>query len=48
MVSEQEIKWIQNLVGDFSQDQLDNLYKNLESYLHPKLSMFVPVYKNYA
>lgn len=46
MISEQEVQWIQNLVGGFSEEQLDNLYENLESYLHPKLSMFVPVYKN--
>lgn len=36
---------IQQLVGTFTDGQLNNLTENLESYLHPDISLFVPVYR---
>lgn len=44
-MNENDINIITKLVGEFSPSQLQNLTENLESYLHPDFSMFIPVYK---
>lgn len=44
-LSLQQINILDNLVGRFSQPQLQNLQENLEFCLHPDLSVFVPVFK---
>ena len=44
-LSPEEITILTQQVGEFSQKQLENLLENLDYYIHPQLSMFVPVYR---
>ncbi len=44
-MTEQQQQIIHQLVGSFSESQLQNLLENLEYYLHPDFSMFVPIYR---
>lgn len=44
-MTKNEIQIINQLVGEFSESHIRNLKENLEFYLHPELSMFIPVYK---
>lgn len=44
-MTDKEKDILKNLVGEFAKSQIDNLVENLENYIHPDLSMFVPIYR---
>jgi len=44
-VTNKDIDIINQLVGDFTDAQIQNLSDNLESYINPQLSLFVPIYR---
>jgi AraC-like DNA-binding protein len=44
-LKKKEIDIISQLVGDFNDNQIQNLIENIETYIHPDLSMFIPIYR---
>lgn len=44
-MTKREIEIISGLVGYFNDNQIQNLVENLEIYINPDLSMFIPIYR---
>jgi AraC family transcriptional regulator len=44
-LTDKEKDIISRLVGEFTDNQIQNLIENLETYINPDLSMFIPIYR---
>lgn len=44
-MTRQEIEILNSLVGGFSDSQISNLEENIEYYINPNVSIFIPIYK---